>query len=248
MTSPSTCAPNDPTLRLMPREMRMMTERVFSLSGQPKGFFLMVQDVVMYSQKLGLGGFALLEQRWADLKKADPTRVWVAHEADDSLTLDAAGEQAWFIIPTVIDLMGELAARYGRATVTVINARDAGELRVAADLAARNGLRVTFGNGPQPTLTATPFAITGRISEDEPLLWDLLQNGVSLEADQWWRVYALALKALAPDSVVSRRHAGPVIVNDDGSIIGRKDSDDETDLSFLISPRNPESKSESVGP
>jgi hypothetical protein len=30
------CAQTDLTLRIMPREMRMMTERVFSLSGQPK--------------------------------------------------------------------------------------------------------------------------------------------------------------------------------------------------------------------
>ena len=86
------------------------------------------------------------------------------------------------------------------------------------------------------------------LGRDEPLLWDLLQNGVSIDADLWWRVYAVAQKALAPDSVVSRRHAGPVIVNDDGSIIGRKDSDDETDLSFLITPLGSESKKESVGP
>jgi hypothetical protein len=242
------CAPTELTLRIMPREMRMMTERVFSLSGQPKGFFLMVQDVVMYSQKLGLGGFALLERRWAELKKADPSRVSIAAEAGDTLTLDAAGQPAWFIIPTVIDLLGELAARHGRATITVTNAADAAELRVAADLAARSGLRVAFSDNGQPTLTATAAASTGKIDQDEPLLWDLLQNGVAIDADLWWRIYAIAQTALAPDSVVSRRHAGPVIVNDDGSIIGRKDSDDETDLSFLIAPLNSESKKESVGP
>jgi hypothetical protein len=239
-----THAPTDATLQLMPREMRMMSERVFSLSGQPKGFFLMVQDVVMYSQKLGLGGFALLEQRWASLKSADPARVSITSEAGDTLTLDAKGEPAWFIIPTVIDLLGELAARHGCGHVTVINAADAAELRVAADLAARSGLAATFEDGAPPVLTATSFARKGKVAEDEPLLWDLLQNGVSLDADLWWRIYAIAQTALAPDSVVSRRHAGPVIVNDDGSIIGRKDSDDETDLSFLMSPRTSEAKSE----
>ena len=45
----------------------------------------------------------------------------------------------------------------------------------------------------------------------------------------------MATKALAADTVVSRRHAGPMIVNDDGTIIGRKDNDDETDISFLAS-------------
>ncbi len=242
------CAPTDLALRLMPREMRMMTERVFSLSGQPKGFFLMAQDVVMYSHKLGLGGFALLEKRWADLKQADPARVTIAAEAGETLTLDAAGQPAWFIVPTVIDLLGELTARHGRANVAVTNAVDAAELRVAADLAARNGLSVIFKEGAQPILTAVPATVTGQVSQDEPLLWDLLQNGVAIDADLWWRIYAIAQTALAPDSVVSRRHAGPVIVNDDGSIIGRKDSDDETDLSFLITPHTSEPKKESVGP
>jgi hypothetical protein len=243
----TTCPPTDVTLRIMPREMRMMTERVFSLSGQPKGFFLMVQDVVMYSQKLGLGGFALLEQRWESLKAADPALVWIARDQGDKLTLDAAGQHAWFVIPTVIDLLGELATRHGSGAVTVINVADAAELRVAADLAARNGLAASFTESAQPTLTASPAAMSGDVSKDEPLLWDLLQNGVSIDADLWWRIYAIAQKALAPDSVVSRRHAGPVIVNDDGSIIGRKDSDDETDLSFLITPLGSESKKESVG-
>jgi len=243
-----TCAPTYVTLRLMPREMRMMTERVFSLSGQPKGFFLAVQDVVMYSQKLGLGGFALLEQRWESLKSADPSLVWIARDQGDRVTLDGAGQHTWFIIPAAIDLLGELAARHGRGTVTVTNATDAAELRVAAELAARSGLSVAFEDSVQPTLTATPAVMSRDLGRDEPLLWDLLHNGVSIDADLWWRVYAIAQKALAPDSVVSRRHAGPVIVNDDGSITGRKDSDDETDLSFLISPLSSESKKESVGP
>jgi hypothetical protein len=68
------------------------------------------------------------------------------------------------------------------------------------------------------------------------LLWDLLQQGAPIEAELWWRIYHLAQKALTPDSVVSRRHAGPLIVNDDGTVVGRKDTDDETDINFLTSP------------
>jgi hypothetical protein len=115
-------------------------------------------------------------------------------------------------------------------------------------LAARCGLAAEFTAGPRPTLTAKPAVMRGNLAEDEPLHWDVLQNGLSIETDLWWRIYSLAQKALAPDSVVSRRHAGPVIVNDDGTIIGRKDSDDETDLRFLITPLGSEPKKESVGP
>jgi len=241
-------ASSNTTLRVLPREMRMMTERVFSLTGLPKGFFLMVQDVVMYSQRLGLGGFALLEARSPGLKGADPSRVSIASEDGSRLVLDGGNQHAWFVIPALIDLLGELASRHGQATVTVTNVVDPGELRVAVELAARNGLIAVFAAGQQPTLTAKAAAMTGNLAEDEPLHWDLLQNGLSIDADLWWRIYSLAQKALAPDSVVSRRHAGPVIVNDDGSIIGRKDSDDETDLSFLITPLGSEPKKESVGP
>lgn len=247
-SSTENCAPSDVMLRLMPREMRMMTERVFSLTGLPKGFFLMVQDVVMYSQRLGLGGFALLEQRSPGLKGADPSRVSIVNEDGDRLTLDGGGQHAWFVIPALVDLLGELAQHHGRATITVTNVVDAGELRVAADLAARCGLAATFTAGAQPTLTAKPAVMSGNLAKDEPLHWDLLENGLPIEADLWWRVYSLAQKALAPDSVVSRRHAGPVIVNDDGTVIGRKDSDDETDLSFLLKPLATEPNKESVGP
>jgi hypothetical protein len=243
-----TAPPANPMLRLMPREMRMMTERAFSLTGLPKGFFLMVQDVVMYSHKLGFGGFALLERRSPSLKGADPARVTIASEYEERLTLDGGNQHAWFVIPAIIDLLGELVHRHGRARLTVTNVADPEELRVAAALAARNGLAVAFTDGPQATFSAAAAITTGKLEDDEPLLWDLLQNGLPVDAELWWRVYGLAQKALAPDSVVSRRHAGPVIVNDDGSIIGRKDSDDETDLSFLITPLGSEPKKESVGP
>jgi hypothetical protein len=129
----------------------------------------------------------------------------------------------------------------------VTNAVDPGEFKVVEAMAARNGLDVSFAGGAQPTLSAKARAMTGDLRADEPLLWDLLENGLLLESELWWRVYSLAQTALAPDSVVSRRHAGPIIVNDDGSIIGRKDSDDETDVSFLITPLDKKTKAEGVG-
>ncbi|UUP16497.1 hypothetical protein [Nitratireductor thuwali] len=235
------------TLRIMPREMRMMTERVFSLTRLPKGFVLTATDIVMYSQKLGLGGFALLETRFDELKEADPARIELLSEQGSRLDLGAGGEHAWFVVPTLVDLLGELAAHYGSGSVRVTNAADPDELRVAAALAARNGLSVVFSGGDEPLLTASSKTLSGDLKRDEPLLWDLLQNGTAIEAELWWRVYHLAQKALTPDSVVSRRHAGPLIVNDDGTVIGRKDNDDETDLSFLTSIGTGKTRKESAG-
>jgi hypothetical protein len=234
------------TLRVMPREMRMMSERIFSLTGQPKGFFYAVQDVVMYSQKLGLGGFALLEQRFDLLCTAHPERISIRREEAGVLDLDGGGQHAWFVLPAVVDLLGELVARFGAAELTVDNVVDAGELKIAEDLARRTGLAVTFEAGTKALITAVPKPLTGDVRVDEPLLWNVLENGVGIDAELWWRIYHWAKKALAPDSIVSRRHAGPMIVNQDGTVIGRKDNDDETDFSFLMSPRPTKSPTEST--
>uniref|UniRef100_UPI003101B147 hypothetical protein n=1 Tax=Neorhizobium sp. EC2-8 TaxID=3129230 RepID=UPI003101B147 len=93
-------------------------------------------------------------------------------------------------------------------------------------------------------LKAVPAAVTGDVRTDDSLLWSLLENGAEIEADLWWRIYHLAKQALATDSIVSRRHAGPMIVNEDGTVIGRKDNDDETDVSFLSSRLSEREKTE----
>jgi hypothetical protein len=103
---------------------------------------------------------------------------------------------------------------------------------MAARFGGRSGLSISvFGN----VLKAVPAAVTSDVQKDDPLLWSLLESGAEIESDLWWRIYHLAKQALATDSIVSRRHAGPMIVNEDGTVIGRKDNDDETDVSFLSS-------------
>lgn len=223
---------SSPSMRVMPREMRLMSERIFSLSSLPKGFFLTIGDIPMYSQKLGLGGFKLFEQRFESFKSAVPTRIAIASEAGNRLTLDACGEHAWFVLPTAIDLLGELAARFGSAELTVTGTMDVEELAIAARFSGRSGLSISVSGD---VLKAVPAAVTGDVQKDDPLLWSLLESGAEIESDLWWRIYHLAKQALATDSIVSRRHAGPMIVNEDGTVIGRKDNDDETDVSFLSS-------------
>lgn len=227
-----TSSHSNTSMRVMPREMRLMSERIFSLSSLPKGFFLMVGDFPMYSQKLGLGGFALFEERFESFKSADPARISITSEDGNRLKLDAAGEHAWFVLPTAIDLLGELVGRFGSAELTAVNVADAEELAIAAGFGGRTGLSITVSDN---VLKAVPADITGDVRKDDPLLWSLFEDGVQVEADLWWRIYHLAKQALATDSVVSRRHAGPMIINEDGTIIGRKDNDDETDVSFLAS-------------
>lgn len=232
-------------LRVMPREMRMMSERILSMTGQPKGFFFAVQDMAMYSQKLGLGGFALLERRFEALCEARVDEIDIVSENEAKLLLDGKGQHAWFVLPTAIDLLGELVARFGKAELVVANAIDPEEFKVAEAFAQRNGLSVAMTMASDVTLKARSRALSGDVRHDDPLLWSVLECGLPIQAELWWRIYALAKKALAADSVVSRRHAGPMIVNQDGTVIGRKDNDDETDVSFLMAPRA-ETQSEST--
>lgn len=221
------------TLRIMPREMRMMAERILSLTNLPKGIFLTMPDHVMFSQGLGLGGFAMLEEAFDELRTADPRALAIESEEGAGLVLDCDSQHGWIAAAPVVDLMGELVAAHGSAIVTCVEANHPEELAIVVPLARRAGLDVAL-NGPA-TFSATRLDRTGRIADDEPLLWSLLNDGTPIPAELWWRIYEMAKKALAPDTVVSRRHAGPMIVNDDGTVIGRKDNDDETDISFLAS-------------
>ena len=214
------------TLRVMPREMRLMSERILSLTALPKGFALMITDVVMYSQAIGLGGFPLLEARLPALMEATPTRLALVAEAGDRLTLDAGGQHAWVALPSALDLLELTLAQHDSARIEVTGATDAAELAIAKGLGARRGLDVSLSG---TTLTATRGPVA------DPVLTRVLQDGAHIEAAQWWRIYELAQTALTPDSVVSRRHAGVNIVTEDGQIIGRTDNDDDTDPNFINS-------------
>lgn len=216
------------TLRIMPREMRLMSERILSLTALPKGFALMVQDVVMYSEKMGFGGFAHLEKRLPELLEADPAKIRITREGEGEIALDAGGQHAWFVVPSLIDLLVEGVVADGTARVEISNIADPAELGIASGLAARAGLSVECRIGKISMVTASKASTVS-----DPVLQAALEDGCMIEADQWWRIYHLAQTALTPDSVVSRRHAGPLIVTEDGKVIGRTDNDDDTDISFL---------------
>lgn len=218
-------------LRVMPREMRLMTERVLSQTKLPFGFSLTLLDVPMYSQKMGLGGFAMFEAQFPALRDADPTQIRLTSESGSSLSLDARGQHAWIVLPSVVDLLGELVATFGIGTITVSGVDEANELRVLQPLGRRAGLAVSL-SGDRTCVVRAVKAVEAPFADD--ILQDLLQNGAAIEDETWWHIYERAKQALAADTIVSRRHAGPIVVNEDGSVTGRTDNDDDTDISFLL--------------
>ncbi len=214
-------------LRVMPREMRLMSERILSLTALPKGFALMVGDVVMYSEAMGLGGFARLLQQLDALRGAEPKRMTL-HEAKGELTLDCGGEHAWFAVPSLLDLLEEGLAGAETSSVTLTNLIDPEEIGIAAGLGRRAGMELVIAAN----------RVTARRAEiADPVLNGAMADGCKIAADLWWQVWAMAQTALTPDSIVSRRHAGVNIISEDGQIIGRSDNDDDMDASFVAGPQ-----------
>ena len=238
---------------LLPREIRLVVERLLLLTPLPFGFIPAVRDVVLYSAIAGLGGLPLMLERLEALKQADPRALRVAEPEPGRFEVDASGQHAWVALPSLLDLAAEGVALHGSAVVTVTRVTDPQELLAAAGLGRRQGM-LAFGaigtadiaapcaDGAAPgrlrntraaaTMFAAPMPAPNPGLVD-PLLARALREGVAVPSDLWWRAHHLSNTALAPDTVESRRHAGPIIVMPDGTVIGRKDNDDDTDFSLL---------------
>lgn len=222
-----------PELRVLPREMRLQTERILLLTALPKGFVPQAVDAIILSQCMGLGGFPLLERCFDGLNNADPSRLRVVSEAAGRVRLDAGGEHGWIALPGALDLLAECVAEHGYGQVIVENAADADELSIATVFGERFGLAVVVEQQPDGSVVLGGMAAPRSADGLDRVFRAALGEGVPVESDLWWRLYRLSNSALSPDSPVSRRHAGPLIVHDDGRVFGRVDNDDDTDISFI---------------
>ncbi|WP_458094276.1 hypothetical protein [Roseomonas sp. WA12] len=252
----TTCSEAGDTLTiLLPREVRLVVERILLLTTLPVGAVPAIRDAVLYSAASGLGGLALLQQRFEALLTPDLSAIRISEPAPGQLAVEASGQHAWTILPMVMDALGEMVARHGAAMATISGVEDAEELRTACALGARAGLAVFAATGPCTgpaagqerallradaplILLAAPAA-----GAEDPILARALRDGIPVPSDLWWALHHLSNRSLSADTPESRRHAGPVIVEADGRVTGRSDHDDDTDLSLLTAARsaqNPE--------
>ncbi len=218
------------TLQVTVREARLFVGRILLSCGLPSGAVHGVQECVLLSQSLGLGGFRLLLDRHADLNWSAFGAVRLEERRDGTLAVDAGGLHAWLLLPTLTDLAVDLARRQGRARVAVANAGAPRELQIAAALAKRYGASAEV-SGTLLTMTNASRPVTAE--QWDPLLDAAIRHGYGVEEATWRAVHALSNRALAPDSVVSRRHAGPVVLAEDGKLLGRLPGDDDFDLNML---------------
>lgn len=210
---------------LLPREVRLVVERILLLTRLPAGAVPSVRDAVLYSAAAGLGGLPLLQSSFETLRACDPAAIGLDEPAPGRLVLRGGGQHAWVVLPVLLDALAEAAERRGEATVEIAEVVDAEELRAAAALAPRWGLAVRAEAG---ALSAVP-----QPGAEDSVLHRALREGIPVEPALWWTLHHLSNASLSPDTPESRRHAGPVIVEADGQIIGRTDHDDDTDLSLL---------------
>lgn len=217
-------------LSISVRESRMFVERILLTCRLPSGCVHGIRECVLLSEGLGLGGLRHLLECHAALRMDRFGDLRVEEIAPSALEVDGAGLHAWLLLPTVTDLAVDVARRHGRSTVTMKNLASPGELAVAAALATRHGAvaavaggRIETHNGPRPH----------GLQQWDPVLHHAVRHGFEVEEGLWREVHRLANTALAPDSVLSRRHAGPVVLRDDGSIQGRLPQDDDFDINML---------------
>jgi hypothetical protein len=205
----------------------MVLERLVQVAGVPDGLVSSLRDCALYSAALGLGGFDGLVQNLELIRAPDLSRLRIL----DDCTLDAGGLHAWFVAEIALDLAVASKRCGGGGRVLISNVMRPDELGVADAFAVRHGFAVVLDKDTKGdvTLTLGPASATRLAPLDS-----IRRNGLPVATDLWWRLYHSSAAALAPDTVSSRRHAGPIIITEDGRIVGRQD-DDETDISLLTS-------------
>ncbi len=211
------------TMQLSVREVRMIVERILLAARLPQGFIPDVRDAVMYSHAMGLGGLSLFQQQFVTAPS-----VLLSSMKIDGDTLDGGGNQAWIAAPSAIDF-AIAGHQNGGGMLTVRNVSDIAELRLLEGFAGR------YGASAQITLKDEGTAIvhvSGDSDVRDSILENVLATGMPVPRALWQELYAFSHKALAKDSALSRRHAGPVMVDAEGRVHGR--DDDDSDFAFLF--------------
>lgn len=238
MTVPSH---NQDTVLLSVRETRLIVERILLLTDLPKGSVVATRELILAGQGVGKPALSHLLSHFEPLRSMDPARLNLKSEGAARSSFDADGQHAWAVGPTLLDLAIDLARSRGEGEVVATNVREPVFLDALRPLGSRYHAEITVTGDGRGTVSirATDRRAPQHDPNDiDPYLAGMLRHGFSVPRSLWLELYHLSNQSLTPDSVVSRRHAGPIIVDDNGRIIGRTD-DDETDFSLLSKPVDP---------
>ncbi|MDQ2140494.1 hypothetical protein RBI14_20220 [Alcaligenaceae bacterium B3P038] len=226
-------------LTISVREARLIVERILLTLDIGSGYAPAVRDVVLTSQALGRAGFVGL----ADTDRQTSLRVGAAHLAKVSvqryatyMAVTAPQLHAWLVLPIWLDQIVAKVRQDGSCECRIAGVTEPAELFAIVPHAARYGIRAVFDLDEEGGRVYAEAASGAEATMSNPCLQRALREGFDVAEAQWWPLYEASKKALSPDSVTSRRHAGPTIVQDDGTVIGRPPADDDTDIALLRHP------------
>ena len=210
------------------RETRMIVERILLTTGLPDGFVPAAGNCVLYSQALGLGGLAAFETAIAALTGTKLSALRVV-EDKDAVAIDGGGLHAWLIANDALELAlaRHRAGAVGQAEIRNVLSPD--ELLVMEGLAYRHDARADVVLVPGG---ATVRIVADRTGEPDVVMDAALRDGFAVSRRLWRSLFDRSGDALTPDSIESRRHAGPVMVDAEGRVHGR--DDDDTDFELLM--------------
>lgn len=216
----------DRSIKLSVREARMIVERILLTTGLPAGLVPAVGNAILYSQAAGLSGLAGFQQAIDTLKAARHDAVQLV----DRDRLDGGGQHAWLLADDLLDLALAQYRMHGAGAVTVSHVAEAAELRVVTALAERHraqaSVELNGSDGAVIRITAD------RLPGPDAVMDAALRDGLAVPHALWRTLYDRSADALTPDSIESRRHAGPVMVDAEGRVHGR--DDDDTDFELLL--------------
>jgi hypothetical protein len=217
------------TVTLSVRETRMIAERILLTNKLPMQFVPSVVNCILYSQAMGLGGLPEFQRSLESLAPCAPDNAPVLLDQESNRRLDARGRHAWLIANDALDLAIADFRRTGRGVVTVSTLAEVGELCVAEGLAERHHAGVVVETGSGGT---TLRVVADGLAGGDAVMQRALLDGFTVPRELWRALYQRSGEALTPDSIESRRHAGPVMVDADGRVHGR--DDDDTDFELLL--------------
>jgi hypothetical protein len=230
------------------RESRLVLERLMQVASVDEGMVPVLRDCALYSAALGLAGFKNLTSHLGLLLVEPLKPVSLREETSangKSAHVHCGGQHAWVVAPTIVDLAVDALSVTSPSVVFFVEAvTQAHELHVCKALAEAHGLEADVSEHGASCRIAFQRATN---ANRETTLARIIRAGLPVERNLWWQLFHRANDALAPDSYESRRHAGPIIVDAEGRVIGRTD-EDETDLSLLYTGATPLAEASAAAP
>lgn len=215
------------TITYSAREFRHIANRLLHARGALRHMVNPVRDVLLFAQASGFDAFTELERTERAIRTYD-ARVHRIGEAEYS----AGGQAAYFVAPTVIDLL-LVHATDAPGHVTVRDLDGAAVFGALVEYARVRGLELDAGvHDDRVELTFHAIAHQDAaeaakhpLDAEGPAMRRALLDGFVADTDQFWRLFHASDQALTPDSELSRRHAGSQIYDADGNLIGESDEE-----------------------